>query len=64
MKYLEIFGRNFIFVIIAAIAIYSIFLIVSDINKLLASVVERHNSNSEKPQPLDYVTLEADGGKF
>ena len=39
-------------------------LIVSDINKLLASVVERHNSNSEKLQPLDYVTLEADGGKF
>ena len=32
MKYLEIFGRNFILIIIAAIAIYSIFLIVSDID--------------------------------
>ena len=32
MKYLEIFGRNFILIIIAAIAIYSIFLVVSDIN--------------------------------
>ena len=32
MNYLEIFGRNFILIIIAAIAIYSIFLVVSDIN--------------------------------
>ena len=39
-------------------------LIVSDINKLLALVVEAQ-INKEPIQPLDYaVTLEADGGKF
>ena len=39
-------------------------LIVSDINKLLALVVEAQ-VNKELTQPLDYaVTLEADGGKF
>tara|TARA_B100001245_G_C22856217_1_gene411624 strand:- start:413 stop:634 length:222 start_codon:yes stop_codon:yes gene_type:complete len=39
-------------------------LIVSDINKLLALVVETQ-VNKERTQPLDYaVTLEADGGKF
>ena len=32
MEYSDIFGRNFILIIIATIGIYSIFLIFSDIN--------------------------------
>ena len=53
MKYLNIFGRNFILIIIAAIGIYSVFLIFSDIN----SVYDKLSNFDWKFLPLILLTI-------